>query len=735
MASWLNRFLGRLDSDLSLPLRIRLFRLVCLTTAGLCLLLVLPMNSFQNLPAWVNLGSLLLGLFSFGCYWASRKGHDWSLPFFIVLVLILNSFWNLNAGSEGSITYYFFPALLYPLAILRGRTRWVLSALLLLNVCGLLVMEYFHPGLTVPFPSRSDKLIDLLTGAIASFAALAAVFWLILKTYDREQARVSGFARELATSEKNYREIFNASSDAMIIRDETGRLLDVNERMCTMFGYSREEAMRLSIDDMSLGVSPYTAAEVKEKFERALREGSQTYRWRNRRRNGELFWSEVVVHASEIAGQKRLVVVLRDISSRVRAEEALRDNEERLRLALAASRQGWFEMNVQTGVGLASEEYIRIIGHDPDGFVTTQQNWLDNVHPADRETVSQEYRSCIATGESRTMDYRRRTKAGEWKWIRSVGKIVDHDADGKPLRMLGTHMDITEQKELETRLLHSQRLESIGTLAAGIAHDLNNVLTPMLMVSSALEDKLPDPADRELMGILEAQAKRGAAIVRQLLAFSRNMAQSRVSVDLVLLIREMMEMMRETFPQNIKLALQVPEKLWTVTADPIQLHQVILNLCVNARDAMPEGGTLTVGAQNTESPEGEPFEHPNAVHGQMVAITVTDTGHGIPPEIRSRIFDPFFTTKGVGKGTGLGLSTVYGIVKAHGGAVTFDSEPNRGTRFKVFLPAKPFMVPVGDASPAEPGACRKEPGSPAYPKEPALPSSVQTNQTTSFSIR
>jgi len=687
MGHWLHQFIRESDSDVAQPLRIRLFRLMCATTAGLCLVVVLPMNMFQNLPIWVNLADILLGLFAGYCLWASVRERHYFLAFFLMLLASLTPIWFLNAGSEGSITYYYFAAVIYPLAVMRGRTRWVLTTLVCLNACGLLLLEHFHPELTVPFQNASDRLIDLLTGVFCSLLATVAVVWLILKAYDQEQIRLTRYARELAAGEQKYREIFNSTGDAIFIRDENGELLDFNERVCTLFGYSREEAGRLSINDLSAGASPYSQKEALRHIQRAHQEGPQVFRWHSRCKNGELFWSEITLHVAGIAGQKRLIAVVRDISARIRAEEALRTNEERLRLALSASRQGWFEINVQTGQGSSSEEYLRIIGYEPDGYVTTTQGWLEGIHPEDRERASREYQACVAAGDTRTLEYRRRTKSGEWKWIRSVGKIVEFDARGRPLRMAGTHTDITEHKELEKKLLHSQRLESVGTLAAGVAHDLNNILTPMLMASSVLGDKLPDAKDQELMSLIEGGAKRGATIVRQLLAFSRDLAQSRVRVDVAQLIRETRALMHSTFPPDITLKVELPADLRSVAADPTQLHQVLMNLCLNARDAMPHGGTLTLRAENLRRRKSDVMAGAGNEGEAWIEIQVADTGGGIPPEIIGRIFDPFYSTKEAGKGTGLGLSTVYGIVKGHGGTIAVESQPPHGTTFRITLPA------------------------------------------------
>ncbi len=258
---------------------------------------------------------------------------------------------------------------------------------------------------------------------------------------------------------------------------------------------------------------------------------------------------------------------------------------------------------------------------------------------------------------------------------------------GGPQYAIAMVEDVTEKKKLEEQFLRAQRMEAIGALASGIAHDLNNILAPMLMAATLLKAKLSEPRDQAMATIVENGAQRGAAIIRQLLMFSRGLAGARVNVQVRHLLNEMMHIVRETFPRNIEVERHGPAELWTVKADATQLHQVLMNLCVNARDAMPNGGMLSLSAENVRLNEQQAQFHPLARPGAYVVLTVADTGQGIPPDIIHRIFDPFFTTKPVGQGTGLGLSTVLGIVKSHDGFVTVSSEPGHGTAFKVYLPA------------------------------------------------
>lgn len=684
----LNQLLVALLLDESVALRVRLYRLMCVTTCLLCLVVVLPMNWFQNLPIWVNVIDVSLGLMGGFCFWQSRRGRNYFLGFFFGLLLLFVPVWFFNAGSEGSIIYYFFPLILYPIAVFEGRVRRALSALVILTGCGLLIFEYFVPSLTVPFKSPSDRLVDLTTGVLCSCLAVAAIVRLILSTYDKEQLRISRYAKQLAIGEQNYREIFNSTSDALLIQDIRGGVIDANDRLLVLFGIERSAIEQLTVDDLSLGVSPYSRREADEKIQWALTEGPQVFSWRCRRAKGDLFWAEVAIRAGEILGERRVIVSIRDITKRIQAEEAARLHEERLRLALDASHQGWFDINVQTGEGRASAEYAKIIGRDPVDFKVTVGEWIAGVHPDDRAAMEQAFEECVATGHSRSMEYRRRAETGEWKWIRSTGKIVEFDEHGKARRMLGTHADITERKELEARLLHSQRIESVATLAGGVAHDLNNILTPMLIVGGVLREKLSDASDLEMMKSMESGARRGATIVRQLMTFSQSMAQTRVSVDPAQVVRDAVKHARENFPPSIAVRESIAIDVRPVRADPFQLNQVLQSLCTNAREAMPFGGTLSLKVENIQLVQRATTRNPWGKGGAFVMITVADTGRGIPPEIIGRIFDPFFTTKEIGQGSGLGLSSAHGIVNGHGGNITVESQPGIGSTFKVFLPAK-----------------------------------------------
>lgn len=280
------------------------------------------------------------------------------------------------------------------------------------------------------------------------------------------------------------------------------------------------------------------------------------------------------------------------------------------------------------------------------------------------------------------------TRSGQPLVVESRWTLM-RDDDQRPKSVLGVSTDITAKKQLEAQFLRAQRMESIGTLAGGIAHDLNNILTPILATAQLLQIKLPtaDERTQQMFRMIEVNTKRGAALVKQVLSFARGIEGKHTVLQAKHLIWEVEQIISETFPKSIEVQIQVASDLWSVSGNATQLHQVLMNLCVNARDAMPQGGLLQIAADNFTADESYARMNLEAKPGSYIVVSVTDTGLGIAPEVLDRIFEPFFTTKPVGEGSGLGLSTVAGIVKSHGGFVNVASVVGKGTQFKIFLPS------------------------------------------------
>lgn len=277
------------------------------------------------------------------------------------------------------------------------------------------------------------------------------------------------------------------------------------------------------------------------------------------------------------------------------------------------------------------------------------------------------------------------TKTGKEIIVASRWTVIP-DFEGQPQSILIVNTDITEKKQLEAQFLRAQRMESIGTLASGIAHDLNNALTPMLMIVQLLEIKLADEHSKQWLAILETNIKRAADLVKHVLCFSRGLEGKFSTVQIENVISEVEQIIKQTFPKSIAMHIDIPQQsLWNISGDANQLHQVLLNLCINARDAMSDGGILKISAKNVWIDSESARRNIDAQVGPYVVLTVSDTGKGITKEIIDRIFEPFFTTKDVGQGTGLGLSTVIGIVKSHNGFVKVVSEVGKGTTFQIYL--------------------------------------------------
>jgi two-component system, cell cycle sensor histidine kinase and response regulator CckA len=313
---------------------------------------------------------------------------------------------------------------------------------------------------------------------------------------------------------------------------------------------------------------------------------------------------------------------------------------------------------------------------------------LDRVHPDDRAAVAVAYRQSAESGADLDVEFRVIRPDGSTRWLRDHGKVL-YDRNGGPLTMTGACVDITERRQMEAQLGQVQRMDAVGRLAGGVAHEVNNMMTAILGFTDLLLDptRPGDPRRADLLQIRKA-AGRAATVTAQLLAFSRRQLLQPCTVDLNLVITELHPMLLRLLGEDKQLTIQLAPDLWPVHTDRGQLEQALINLALNARDAMPQGGRLAIESANVQLEDAYLSRHPATAIacGSYVRLVVSDTGAGIPADVQSRIFEPFFTTKPTGRGTGLGLSMVYGLVKQSGGFVWVYSEPGQGTAFKLYLP-------------------------------------------------
>lgn len=368
---------------------------------------------------------------------------------------------------------------------------------------------------------------------------------------------------------------------------------------------------------------------------------------------------------------------------REQARQALQQSEEYFRSLIDASSDIITLLSEEGTIRYESPSLQRHLGYSLNEL--TGKKYLELVHPNDisqlQGVIERELRH---PNTSTPVEYRFQAKDGNWRCLETMCRNYLHSPAVSGLVL--NSRDITERKKLESHFLRAQRMESIGTLAGGIAHDLNNVLTPILMSLKLLRD-LRECPPKTVLDTLETTAHRGAAIVQQVLSFARGVEGERAILQLKYPLNEVIKIAKDVFPPSIQISAAIDPELWPVNGDPTQLHQVFMNLFVNARDAMPAGGRLRVETQNVVLDENFSLMQAECKPGRYVVTTVTDTGAGISQDIINKIFDPFFTTKEPGKGTGLGLSTALGIVRGHGGFLNVYSESGRGASFKVYLPA------------------------------------------------
>ena len=491
-------------------------------------------------------------------------------------------------------------------------------------------------------------------------------------------------------AETSLRQLFQAVEQSpiiVVITDRQGFIEYVNPRFCQVTGYVPEEVIGKNPRLLKSGQT--TAIEYKRLWETICAGKEWRGEFLNRKKNGDDFWEWAIISpVKNESGQiTHFLASKEDITERKRrqaellkAQEIVQEQAALLEIARDAiavfdleGRVRFWNPGCERLLGWKAEEILGL-PLNPETFVECKEKLI--------QAQKQVMETGDWSGELILHDKNRK------RIIVQSSRSLVRDKTGQPKAILVVKTDITEQKLLESRLLRMQREESVGRLANGVAHDLNNVMTPIIMAAELLQQESNNSETNEYLEMILSSAVRGADMVRQLLLYSRGVDTKHVELDLCKVIKETARMIQKTFPKMIQLRLNLPETVWPVDGDITQLHQVLLNLCVNARDAMPDGGVLSIGVEHAELDGIACQLIPGAKAGPYVVMKIRDTGTGISPDILENIFDPFFTTKDLGQGTGLGLSTVQGIVKNHNGFVEVSSHLDQGSQFTVYLPAK-----------------------------------------------
>ncbi|MBI2948561.1 MAG: PAS domain-containing protein [Verrucomicrobia bacterium] len=375
-----------------------------------------------------------------------------------------------------------------------------------------------------------------------------------------------------------------------------------------------------------------------------------------------------------------------EIDEKLRIEEALRSSESRLVLAQQIGHVGSWDFELGSGHLNWSAETFRIFGREPGEFSPTREAFFQAIHPEDRLTVENAFEVALYRRSRFTIEHRILRPDGSERLVCERAEFL-LDAAGKAVQLAGTVQDITEQRHLETQLRHSQKMDAIGQLAAGVAHDFNNILTIIQGHASLLYDLCrSNPEQTDMLQQITQAAERAALLTGQLLLFSRKRVMQPCRLDLNDVVKSWTNVLGRLLGEKITLQFNLTPNLPEIEGDPAMIEQILMNLAVNARDAMPQGGALTIRTAAAVLDESAGRTNPEARSGCFVRLSVADTGCGIDPAVLPRIFEPFFTTKPLGKGTGLGLSTVYGIVRQHSGWIEVESEAGQGTEFKILLP-------------------------------------------------
>jgi PAS domain S-box-containing protein len=500
----------------------------------------------------------------------------------------------------------------------------------------------------------------------------------------------SEISRDLTESKESgarYRGLLEAAPDAMVVVDQGGKIVLLNVQAEKQFGYRRDELVGQQVKNIiPEGFAERLIADALRSAADALAQQIGTgIELSGRRKDGTEFPIEIMLSPLESTEGILVTAAIRDISVRREADAALRRTSELLQASQSMAQVGGWEVDPVGNTMFWTDETYRIHDTSPAEYTPTLATAIQFYAPESIPIITAAVQEAVDHGTPFDLELELITAKDRRIWVHTKGTVTM--AQGRTVKITGVFHDITEQRELETQLRQAQRLEVVGQLAGGIAHDFNNLLTAIRGYSELVRRNLgPKDRNRADLDQVVLASDRAVELTRQLLAFSRRQVLQPRIVDPGELVAGVAPMLRRLLGEHIELVTYAAPDLGRVKVDPSQFEQIIVNLAVNARDAMPEGGKLRIETANIELGIGYVASHPGVTPGAYVALIVSDNGSGMSEAVKTHIFEPFFTTKEPGKGTGMGLATVYGIAQQSGGSIYLYSEPGYGTSFKIYLP-------------------------------------------------
>jgi len=673
------------EGDRDLPARF--YQGLCLIGGVLAALVLIPLEFLLHRPVVVGVAALSFALLAFVLYAAARRGYYFYTLLFVLLLVTLNVLWFPNAGVAGSGGFYFFPAVLYPLVFFEKRWRRALGLLVVANYLALVWIDRAFPGVATPFLSDRERAVDLASGFVVSSIASGLILWVVITGYRGERQRLKTTVQALDESRAQLARIFQLNPDAVYIIDPAARrFLDVNEGFERLSGWTRAEAVGRNGLDLELWVDPDQRVTLYERFQTDGR--VDAFRSRFRRRDGGEFWGSTSAAPIEVGGRTCLLMTTRDVTGQIGAEQAVVESRAML-FALIDSSDDlvWLVDPATHAIVLFNTAFAAYVRNDQAVELRPGMLPRDVLPPDAADQWIEFYTRAVVEGPF-TLEYTTRSKHRtfllSFNPVRAGGDLLGVSVFGK---------DITEHKRaeeardrMELQLVEAQKMESLGSLAGGVAHDFNNMLGGIMGYADLLLSDESSPARRtQLEAILHA-ATRSSELTRKLLAFARRGKNIVEAIEVRGIVRESVAMLRPSLRPDVGLELDLREA-WSIDGDPSQLSQMIVNLCINANEAMRDGGTLTIRTADVDV-DADAGRARNLPAGEYVELTVEDSGVGMSDEVKARAFEPFFTTKVGGEitGTGLGLATVYGIVHLHRGTVGIESAPGQGTAFTILLP-------------------------------------------------